>query len=203
VTGARYNLFCVIGRRPVISRALISLVLLSIIAFSAQISRAQQPTPSPLSSDRPIKVKLVSAPFGRYRYRLGSGTQDRYFAGFAQIVLNPKDTNQSPSEHGPEKLPGRSKYEAITLERGITHDADFSKWAGLTWENQSPRDLVLDTFNEAGHKSGTRQLIGCIVAEYHALANLDGVPNNFSIEHLRLRCKSVKQFSPPLICRVP
>ena len=27
------------------------------------------------------------------------------------------------------KSPGRTKYEAVTLERGLTHDPDFEEWA--------------------------------------------------------------------------
>ena len=29
------------------------------------------------------------------------------------------------------KSPGRTKYEAITLERGVTHDPEFEKWANM------------------------------------------------------------------------
>jgi phage tail-like protein len=31
------------------------------------------------------------------------------------------------------KVPGRTKYEAITLERGLTQDMAFHDWAGLVW----------------------------------------------------------------------
>jgi phage tail-like protein len=173
--------------------ALTSLLLLALATFSVPIGRAQQATPAPHPDDRPIRVVKISAPFAQFRYRLGSGKQDRYFAGFSQMVLSPVEAGEPPTKPPAEKLHGRSnKYEAITLERGLTHDSDFSKWAGVTRENQSPRDLVLDSFNEAGHKNGTRQLIGCIVAEYHAVANLDGGANSFSIEHLQLHCKGVK-----------
>ncbi|MCB1314068.1 MAG: phage tail protein, partial [Sedimentitalea sp.] len=35
------------------------------------------------------------------------------------------------------KSPGRSKFEAITLERGVTHDAEFERWANLVWNVQA------------------------------------------------------------------
>jgi phage tail-like protein len=31
------------------------------------------------------------------------------------------------------KSPGRTKYEAITMERGVTHDPEFEKWANKVW----------------------------------------------------------------------
>ena len=31
------------------------------------------------------------------------------------------------------KSPGRTKYEAITLERGVTHDLEFEQWANKVW----------------------------------------------------------------------
>jgi len=31
------------------------------------------------------------------------------------------------------KSPGKTEYEAITLERGITHDLEFEEWANLVW----------------------------------------------------------------------
>src|SRR3974390_514065 len=32
------------------------------------------------------------------------------------------------------KSPGRTEYEAITLERGVTHDTEFEKWANKVWQ---------------------------------------------------------------------
>src|SRR5258708_35952735 len=40
------------------------------------------------------------------------------------------------------KSPGRSSYEAITLERGITHDLEFEKWASLV--HQFAGDPLMD-----------------------------------------------------------
>ncbi len=173
-------------------RSLASLLFLGVTAFSGRLTHAQQQTPSPHPSNRPLKVKMVSAPFGNYRYRLGSGTQGKYFAGFSQMVFNLSVPNEPPRSPGAEKLPARIKYESITLERGVTHDSSFAQWAGQALGNQQPRDLVVDTFNESGHKSITQQLTGCLVAEYQALPELDGGANSVSIEHIKLRCRGVK-----------
>ncbi|MCK7504522.1 MAG: phage tail protein [Desulfobacterales bacterium] len=59
------------------------------------------------------------------------------------------------------KSPGRTKYEAITLERGVTHDTEFEKWANKVWNFGSGlgaevslkdfrKDLIIEVYNEAG-----------------------------------------------------
>jgi phage tail-like protein len=173
-------------------RSLASLLLLAVTAYSGLLVHAQQETPSPHPGDRPIKVKMVSAPFANYRYRLGWGTQGKYFAGFSQMVFNLSVPNQPPRSPGTERLPSRIKYEAITLERGVTHDSSFAQWAGRAQGHQQSRDLVIDTFDEAGRKSTTQQLTGCLVADYQSLPDLDGGANRVTIEHIKLSCRGVK-----------
>jgi phage tail-like protein len=170
---------------------LASLLFLGIAAFSGRLARAQQPTSSPSASDRPIKVIKVSVPFGNYRYRLGWGAQ-HYFAGFSQMVLNLSDANQPPQRPAAERPPGRVKYESITLERGVAHDTSFAQWANQAQGHQELRDLIVDVFNETGRKREAHQMTGCLVAEYQSLPNLDGGANNIAIEHIQLRCRSVK-----------
>ena len=55
------------------------------------------------------------------------------------------------------KSPGRTSYEAVTLERGVTHDLDFEKWANLVHTYQGDpgmdlvnykKDLTLEVMNE-------------------------------------------------------
>ena len=59
------------------------------------------------------------------------------------------------------KSPGRTKYEAITLERGVTHDTDFEAWANKVWNfgaglgaevslKNFRKDVLIDVYNEAG-----------------------------------------------------
>src|SRR5246500_1289314 len=58
------------------------------------------------------------------------------------------------------KSPGRTKYEAITLERGVTHDLEFEQWANKVWNFGAGlgsqvsladfrKNVILDMFNEA------------------------------------------------------
>ena len=59
------------------------------------------------------------------------------------------------------KSPGRTKYEAITLERGVTHDTEFEVWANKVWNFGSGlgaetslkdfrKDIIIEVYNEAG-----------------------------------------------------
>src|SRR3546814_14754159 len=88
------------------------------------------------------------------------------------------------------KSPGRTKYEPITLERGVTHDIDFEQWANKIWNFGAGagseasladfrKDLILDVFNEAGQKVLAYQLYRCWVSEYQALPDLD--PNAHAV----------------------
>ncbi|WP_349760105.1 phage tail protein [Rhodovulum sp.] len=58
------------------------------------------------------------------------------------------------------KSPGRSRFEAITLERGVTHDPEFETWANLVWNVEAGlgaevalkdfrKDIIIEMYNEA------------------------------------------------------
>lgn len=79
------------------------------------------------------------------------------------------------------------RFEAITLERGVTHDPEFEKWASR-WTSSSPRrrDFSLEVFDEAGQHVASHHLPGCRVAAYQALPELDANANAIVIQRLRL-----------------
>jgi phage tail-like protein len=92
------------------------------------------------------------------------------------------------------KSPGRTSYEAITLERGITHDPEFEKWANLVHPLDDPgmdlknfrKDLVLLLNNERGVTVKRYKLYRCWVSEYQAMPELDANANATAIETLKL-----------------
>ena len=91
---------------------------------------------------------------------------------------------------------GRTKYEPITLERGLTHDPEFEKWANFAQvlDKGSPssslknlrRDVRIDLLNEAGQPAYRFKIYRCWVSEYQALPDLDAGANAIAIEHLKL-----------------
>jgi phage tail-like protein len=65
------------------------------------------------------------------------------------------------------KSPGRTEYEPITLERGVTHDPEFENWANRVWNygeglgkevslRNFRKDLMIDVLNEAGGRECER-----------------------------------------------
>jgi phage tail-like protein len=95
------------------------------------------------------------------------------------------------------KSPGRTKYEAITLERGITQDMAFHDWAGKVWNFGAGlgsevsladfrKDIYLEFYNEAGQLVIAYKIYRCWVSEYQALPDLDANANAIAIEHIKL-----------------
>ena len=97
------------------------------------------------------------------------------------------------------KSPGRSEYEAITLERGVTHDADFEDWANKVWRHGAGpdnevslkdfrKDIVIERHNEAGQLVKAYHVYRCWPSEYQALPDLDAdQPAAIAIERLVLQ----------------
>jgi phage tail-like protein len=91
---------------------------------------------------------------------------------------------------------GRTKYEPITLERGLTYDAAFVEWANAAQvldkgaASQSLKNLRkevrIDLLNEAGQPVFRFFVHACWVSEYQALPDLDAGANAIAIEHIKL-----------------
>jgi phage tail-like protein len=93
------------------------------------------------------------------------------------------------------KSPGRTSYEAITLERGLTHDRAFETWASRvhTYAGDSAMDLAdykkeltLEVMNERGQPAFRYFLHGCWVSEYTAVPDLDANANAVAIESMKI-----------------
>ena len=104
--------------------------------------------------------------------------------------------HRSGGENGYDhKSPGRSSYDAITLERGITHDLEFEKWANAVHNFQGDplmdlagfrKDLTLVVMNEKGQVALRYHLFRCWVSEFAALPDLDANANAVAIEHIKI-----------------
>ncbi len=93
------------------------------------------------------------------------------------------------------KSPGRTSYEGITMERGITHDREFELWANKvhTYEGDSAMDLAgykkeltLEVMNEKGQVALRYFLHACWVSDYTAMPDLDANANAVAIENMKI-----------------
>jgi phage tail-like protein len=96
------------------------------------------------------------------------------------------------------KAPGHTKYEPITLERGVTHDKEFEQWANKVWNYTSRlgaevslkdfrKDITLELLNEAGQVAIAYKIYRCWVSEFQALPELDANANAVAIQMLTLQ----------------
>ncbi|HZV79598.1 MAG TPA: phage tail protein [Candidatus Binatus sp.] len=90
-------------------------------------------------------------------------------------------------------VPGRTKFDPITLERGITSDRAFEQWANMVLDLQAGqgvanyrKDVILDLFNESGQRVLSYIIHRCWVSEYQALPYLDANMNAIAIESIKL-----------------
>jgi phage tail-like protein len=107
-------------------------------------------------------------------------------------VVKHREGGDNSSDH---KSPGRTTYEAITMERGITHDLAFEAWANMVhqWAGDPTMDLVnfkkeltLEVMNERGQVAKRYFLYRCWVSEYTAVPDLDANANAVAIESMKI-----------------
>ena len=154
---------------------------------------------------RPAKARSsVNAqrfdPYKNFKFRVRwSG---RVVAGLSKVSALTSTTgvvkrHASDDQSGNRELPGRSKFEAITMERGVTHDKEFEQWANMVWKYGSGlgkktsledfrKDLIIEIYNEAARKVVAYKVHRCWVSEFQALPDLDANVNAVLIQHLKL-----------------
>ena len=137
-------------------------------------------------------------PYQNFKFRVK--WDGRYVAGVSKVSALKRSTEIVEHREGGDppssrKSPGRTKYEAITLERGITHDSDFEEWAnklrnvgsGLSAEvslKDYRKDVIIEVYNSNTQLVITYKVLRCWVSEYQAFTELDA--NAVVIETLRL-----------------
>jgi phage tail-like protein len=139
-------------------------------------------------------------PYKSFKFRVK--WEGRYVAGISKVSALKRSTEVVEHREGGDpstsrKSPGRSKYEPVTLERGVTHDLEFEAWANKVWDfGAGPgaessladfrKDVIIDLFNEAGQKAISYRVFRCWVSDYQALPDLDANANAVAIQTLKL-----------------
>ena len=139
-------------------------------------------------------------PYKNFKFRVK--WDGRYVAGISKVGAlkrsnEPVEHHEGGDPSSSRKSPGRNKFEAITLERGVTHDAEFERWANKVWNFGSGlgaevslanfrKDLIIEVYNEAGQLAIAYKVFRCWVSEYQALPDLDANANAVAIQTLKL-----------------
>jgi phage tail-like protein len=139
-------------------------------------------------------------PYKNFKFRVK--WDGRYVAGISKVSALKRTTEVVEHREGGDpstsrKSPGRNKFDAVTLERGVTHDLEFETWANKVWNFEGGpgaessladfrKDVIIDLFNEAGQKVISYKVFRCWVSEYQALPQLDSNANAVAIQTLKL-----------------
>jgi len=139
-------------------------------------------------------------PYKNFKFRVK--WDGRYVAGISKVGALKKTTEVVKHRNGGDpsssrKSPGRTEYEAITLERGVTHDIDFEQWANKVWNFGSGlgaetslkdfrKDIILEVYNEAGQLAIAYKVYRCWVSEYQPMPELDANANGVAIQTIKL-----------------
>ena len=139
-------------------------------------------------------------PYKNFKFRVR--WEGRYVAGVSKVsslrrtteVIRHRDGGDPSSSR---KSPGQTTYDAITLERGVTHDTEFEKWANKVWNYGSGlgaevslkdfrKDITIEVYNEAGQLALAYRVYRCWVSEFQALPDLNAGGNEIAIQTLKL-----------------
>ena len=139
-------------------------------------------------------------PYKNFKFRVK--WDGRYVAGISKVGALKRSTEMVEHREGGDpstsrKSPGRTKFEAITLERGVTHDTEFEKWANKVWNfgtglgaevslKDFRKDLIIEVYNEAGQLALAYKVFRCWVSEFQALPDLDANANAVAIQTIKL-----------------
>ena len=139
-------------------------------------------------------------PYKNFKFRLK--WDGKYVAGVSKVSPLKRSTEVIKHREGGDpsttrKSPGRTEYEAITLERGVTHDVAFEQWANKVWDlgaglgaevslKDFRKDIILELYNEAGQLVMAYHIYRCWVSEYEALPELDANAAAVAIQHIKL-----------------
>lgn len=137
-------------------------------------------------------------PYRTFRFKVKWDNQ--YVAGLSKMGALKRTTEMVEFREAGEnitsrKLPGKTTYQAVTLEAGVTYDTSFEDWANLVNDFASHsitnlgefrKNVTVDVFNEAGQKVLSYDLYRCWVSEYQALPDLDAGANAVAITTIKL-----------------
>lgn len=140
-------------------------------------------------------------PYKNFKFRVK--WDGKYVAGVSKVGALKRSTEAVEHREGGDpstvrKSPGQTKYEPISLERGVTHDTEFEVWSNKVWNHGSGlgsevsladfrKDIIIEVYNEAGQVATAYKVFRCWVSEFTAFPELDASGNAVAIQSLTLQ----------------
>lgn len=140
-------------------------------------------------------------PYKNFKFRIK--WDGKYVAGISKVSPLRRITEVVVHREGGDpsssrRSPGRTSYDPVVMERGVTHDLEFEIWANRTWNlgtklgsevslGDFRKEITLEFYNEAGQLQIAYLIHRCWVSEYQALPELDanGQPR-VAIQYIKL-----------------
>jgi phage tail-like protein len=138
-------------------------------------------------------------PYKNFKFRVK--WDNKYVAGISKVTGLKRTTQVVSHREGGDpstvrKSPGRTEFDAITLERGVTHDKEFEQWANKVWDlnggqrevslKDFRKDIKIEFYNEAGQLAIAYNVFRCWVSEFLAQPDLDANANAVAIQHIKI-----------------
>ncbi|MEN1783506.1 MAG: phage tail protein [Bacteroidota bacterium] len=140
-------------------------------------------------------------PYKNFKFRVK--WDGKYVAGVSKVGALSRSTEVVEHREGGDpstvrKSPAQTKYEPISLERGVTHDKEFEQWMNKVWNYGSGlgsevslsdfrKDIIIELYNEAGQLAIAYKVFRCWPSEFQALPELDASANAVAIQSLTLQ----------------
>jgi len=147
----------------------------------------------------PVNVTRYD-PYKSYRFQVFFGANTQPVAAVSKITALKRSSDVIEYKEGGYNIIlkglGRTKYEPITLERGVTQDVDFLVWADaaqkldqghpVTSLANLRREVRLQLLNEEGQAVHGYIIHRAWVSEFQALPDLDAGASAIALEHIKL-----------------
>lgn len=146
-------------------------------------------------------------PYRNFKFRVK--WDGRYVAGVSKVSALKRSTKVVEHREGGDpsssrKMPGRTEYEAITIERGLTHDLEFVRWTNKVWNfgaglgmesslKDFRKDITIELMNEAGQLVIAYFVYRCWVSEATLLPDLDANGEAVAIQTIQLQNEGWEQ----------
>jgi phage tail-like protein len=147
----------------------------------------------------PVNVHRFD-PYKSYRFLVYFGTSTTPVAAVSKVTAIKRSSDVIEYKEGGNavilKGLGRTKYEPVTMERGVTYNHDFETWANAAQVLQQGapstslaalrRELAVVLLNEEAQAVYRYTIHRAWVSEFQALPDLDAGSNAVAIEHIKI-----------------